>query len=113
MDGVTTGTGNVSLIHTYFTAGLRSLLTMLLQRIALHKGHATRRSRQKKETNQRHKMSTQFTNKLMIAVHNPVTQAPAPGPGALVAARDNQIVQAARQVVAEARGTCCIEQLNH
>ena len=92
------------------TTGLRSLLTTLLQRIASYKGHTTQRSRQKKETNQRNKMSAQFTNKLMVAVHNPVTQAPAPGPAALVAARDNQIVQAARQVVAEARSTCCIEQ---
>jgi len=38
----------------------------------------------------------------MVAAHNPVAQALAPGPAALVAARDNQIVQAARQVVADA-----------
>jgi len=37
-------------------------------------------------------------------------QAPAPGPAALGAARDNQIIQAACQVIAEARSTCRIEQ---
>jgi len=55
-------------------------------------------------------MSAQFTNKLMVAAHNHVAQAPAPGPAALVTARDNQIVQAARQVVADVRSTCRIEQ---
>jgi hypothetical protein len=95
------------------TTNLRSLITTLAKRISSHRGHTTRRTRKTMEIKQRQKMTAMFTNKLMTAVHNPVTQAAVgagEGPGALVAARNNKINQLARQVVADARSHCRIQE---